>query len=29
LAVLLRYVSDKIAPTLGTFGPPDVLPATA
>jgi hypothetical protein len=27
-AVLLRYVSDKIAPTLGTFRPPDVLPAT-
>jgi hypothetical protein len=26
--VLLRYVSDKIAPTLGTFRPPDVLPAT-
>lgn len=27
-AVLLRYVSDKIAPTLGPFRPPDVLPAT-
>jgi hypothetical protein len=27
-AVLLRYVSDKIAPTLGTFRPADVLPAT-
>ena len=27
-AVLLRYVSEKIAPTLGTFRPPDALPAT-
>ena len=27
-AVLLRYVSDKIVPTLGSFRPPDVLPAT-
>jgi hypothetical protein len=27
-AVLLRYVSDKIAPVLGPFRPPDVLPAT-
>jgi hypothetical protein len=27
-AVLLRYVSGKIAPLLGTFSPPDVLPAT-
>jgi len=26
--VLLRYVSEKIAPTLGTFRPADVLPAT-
>jgi hypothetical protein len=26
--VLLRYVSEKIAPTLGTFRPPDALPAT-
>jgi hypothetical protein len=24
-AVLLRYVSDKIAPVLGPFRPPDVL----
>ena len=27
-AVLLRYVSEKIAPTLGTFRHPHVLPAT-
>jgi hypothetical protein len=27
-AVLLRYVSDKIAPTLGPFRPADALPAT-
>ncbi len=27
-AVLLHYVSDKIAPTLGPFTPPDGLPAT-
>ena len=27
-AVLLRYVSDKIAPVLGPFGPPDGLSAT-
>ena len=27
-AVLLRYVSDKIAPVLGPFRPPDGLPAT-
>ena len=27
-AVLLRYISDKIAPTLGPFRPPNVLPAT-
>jgi hypothetical protein len=27
-AVLLRYVSDKIAPTLGPFRPPTALPAT-
>ena len=27
--LLLRYVSDKIAPTLGPFRPPDALPATA
>lgn len=27
-AVLLRYVSDKIAPVLGPFRPPDVLAAT-
>ena len=27
-AVLVRYVSDKIAPTLGPFRPPDALPAT-
>ncbi|HWS04206.1 MAG TPA: hypothetical protein VN230_00320, partial [Burkholderiaceae bacterium] len=26
--VLLRYVSDKIAPTLAPFRPPDSLPAT-
>jgi hypothetical protein len=26
--LLLRYVSDKIAPTLGPFRPPDALPAT-
>ena len=25
---LMRYVSDKIAPTLGPFRPPDALPAT-
>ncbi len=27
-AVLLRYVSDRIAPVLGPFRPPDVLPST-
>jgi hypothetical protein len=27
-AVLLRYVSDRIAPVLGPFRPPDVLSAT-
>ena len=27
-SVLLRYVSDKIAPTLGPFRPPDGLQAT-
>jgi len=27
-AVLLRYVGDKIAPTLRPFRPPDALPAT-
>ncbi|MFY9513745.1 MAG: transposase [Rubrivivax sp.] len=27
-ATLLRYVSDKIAPTLAPFRPPDALPAT-
>ena len=27
-AVLLRYVSDKIAPTLGPFSAPTGLPAT-
>ena len=27
-AVLLRYVSDRIAQVIGTFRPPDVLPAT-
>jgi hypothetical protein len=27
-AVLLRYVSDKIAPVLSPFRPPDALPAT-
>jgi Transposase DDE domain group 1 len=26
--LLLRYVSEKIAPTLGSFRPPDTLPAT-
>ena len=26
--VLMRYVSEKIAPTLGPFRPPDALPAT-
>jgi hypothetical protein len=26
--VLMRYVSDKIAATLGPFRPPDALPAT-
>ena len=26
--ILLRYVSDKIAPVLGPFGPPVGLPAT-
>ena len=25
---LMRYVSDKIAPTLGPFRPPDAMPAT-
>ncbi len=28
-AGLLRYVSDKIAPTIGPFKPPNALPATA
>jgi hypothetical protein len=27
-AVLLRYVSDKIAPTIEPFKPPNALPAT-
>lgn len=27
-AVLLRYVSDKLAPTLGPFSPPNGLPVT-
>lgn len=27
-AVLMRYVSERIAPTLGPFRPPDALPAT-
>jgi Transposase DDE domain group 1 len=27
-AALMRYVSDKIAPTLGPYSPPDALPAT-
>jgi len=27
-ALLERYVSDKIAPTLRLFQPPDALPAT-
>jgi hypothetical protein len=27
-ALLLRYVSDKIAPTLRPFQPPDALPVT-
>ncbi|MBI2748877.1 MAG: hypothetical protein HYX43_05905, partial [Burkholderiales bacterium] len=27
-AVLLRYVSEKIAQVLGPFKPPEVLPAT-
>jgi hypothetical protein len=27
-AVLMRYVSDKIAPTLGPFSPPPALQAT-
>ena len=27
-AVLMHYVSDKIAPTLRPFRPPDALPAT-
>jgi len=27
-ALLVRYVSDKIAPTLRPFQPPDALPAT-
>jgi hypothetical protein len=27
-ACLLRYVSDKIAPTLGQFRPPTGIPAT-
>ena len=27
-AVLLRYVSDKIAPVIGPFRPPSALPAT-
>lgn len=27
-AVLLSYVSDKIAPVLGPFRPPDALPAS-
>ena len=26
--VLMRYVSDRIAPSLGPFRPPDALPAT-
>ena len=27
-AVLVRYVSDKIAPAIGPFRPPDALPAS-
>ena len=27
-ALLLRYVSDKIAPVIGPFRPPNALPAT-
>ena len=27
-AILMRYVSEEIAPTLGLFRPPDSLPAT-
>ena len=27
-AVLLRYIAQRIAPTIGPFRPPDALPAT-